>query len=336
MMLGGAEAHRAAPRRHQGAARRAVDLHGRHGQGLPVRSQERAPDHLMAEAPDVLIVGSGIGGATLAAGLAGSGARVTILERGEQLADEPAARDARAIFVGQHYRPKETVAGRAGGRIQPRQLLLCRRQLEVLRRGHAPLPRARFRRRSSTRAASRPAGRSPMPSWSLGTGGPSGCSRSAAPLGEDPTEPRRSSPIRRPGAGRARHRPVRERLAAQGLHPFSLPLAIDIERWLQRAATPWDAFPDTRSGKLDAETAALAAGAAQSRCDAGDRRQGRAPAAGAPTVSVSRAWSTFRWRATDAAGRDRRLVRGRRELGARPAARAPASPTGPAPSAATS
>ena len=59
-------------------------------------------------ANDIVIVGSGIGGATLAAGLAGSGARVTILERGEQLPDSPAARDAQAIFVGQHYRPQET------------------------------------------------------------------------------------------------------------------------------------------------------------------------------------------------------------------------------------
>ena len=47
-----------------------------------------------------------------------------------------------------------------------------------------------------------------------------------------------------------------ERLARQGVRPFSLPLAIDVERWLQRAATPWDAFPDTRSGKLDAEICA--------------------------------------------------------------------------------
>ena len=37
--------------------------------------------------PDVMIIGSGIGGATIAAGLAGSGARIVILERGHQLAD---------------------------------------------------------------------------------------------------------------------------------------------------------------------------------------------------------------------------------------------------------
>jgi choline dehydrogenase-like flavoprotein len=51
---------------------------------------------------------------------------------------------------------------------------------------------------------------------------------------------------------------VRARLAAQGVRPFSLPLAIDIDRWLKRAPTPWDAYPDTRSGKYDAETAPLA------------------------------------------------------------------------------
>jgi choline dehydrogenase-like flavoprotein len=37
-----------------------------------------------------------------------------------------------------------------------------------------------------------------------------------------------------------------------------LPLAVDIDRWLARAPTPWDAFPDTTGAKLDAETAALA------------------------------------------------------------------------------
>ena len=52
---------------------------------------------------------------------------------------------------------------------------------------------------------------------------------------------------------------VRERLKRVGLHPFSLPLGIDIAAWLERAPTPWDAFPDTRSGKMDAETCALKA-----------------------------------------------------------------------------
>jgi choline dehydrogenase-like flavoprotein len=57
---------------------------------------------------DIAIVGSGMGGATIAAGLAASGAHVTILERGEQIADGPTARDARAIFVERRFRPDET------------------------------------------------------------------------------------------------------------------------------------------------------------------------------------------------------------------------------------
>ncbi len=52
---------------------------------------------------------------------------------------------------------------------------------------------------------------------------------------------------------------MRERLKAVGLHPSSLPLGVDIERWLKRAATPFDAFPDTMTGKMDAESCGLAA-----------------------------------------------------------------------------
>jgi choline dehydrogenase-like flavoprotein len=37
-----------------------------------------------------------------------------------------------------------------------------------------------------------------------------------------------------------------------------LPLGIDIETWLKRAKTPWDAFPDAGHGKMDAESCGLA------------------------------------------------------------------------------
>jgi choline dehydrogenase-like flavoprotein len=36
-----------------------------------------------------------------------------------------------------------------------------------------------------------------------------------------------------------------------------LPLGIDIEKWLKRAKTPWDAFPDAGHGKMDAESCGL-------------------------------------------------------------------------------
>ena len=46
--------------------------------------------------------------------------------------------------------------------------------------------------------------------------------------------------------------------AASGVQPFSLPLGIDIDRWMETRGTGWDGYPDTRSGKMDAETCALA------------------------------------------------------------------------------
>ena len=61
----------------------------------------------MSDGPDIVIIGSGIGGATIAAALAPSGRRIVILERGERLADSAEARDADAIFARGHFRPKE-------------------------------------------------------------------------------------------------------------------------------------------------------------------------------------------------------------------------------------
>ena len=71
------------------------------------------------ENPDILIIGSGMGGATLAAGLAPSGARILILERGEQLRDTPETRDPRAIFQRGFYRPKETWTDASGELFNP-------------------------------------------------------------------------------------------------------------------------------------------------------------------------------------------------------------------------
>ena len=68
---------------------------------------------------DVVVIGSGMGGASFAAGLAPSGARVVILERGERLIDSPQARDARAIFQRGHFRPDETWRDGAGAPFNP-------------------------------------------------------------------------------------------------------------------------------------------------------------------------------------------------------------------------
>ncbi|TGW05568.1 FAD-dependent oxidoreductase, partial [Mesorhizobium sp. M2D.F.Ca.ET.145.01.1.1] len=53
----------------------------------------------MDQTADIVIIGSGIGGASLAYSLADSGRRSVILERGEHLRDTPEARDDKAIFL---------------------------------------------------------------------------------------------------------------------------------------------------------------------------------------------------------------------------------------------
>jgi choline dehydrogenase-like flavoprotein len=58
-------------------------------------------------AADVLIIGSGMGGATLAAALAPTGKRILVLEKGAALLPSPADRDTQAIFARGHFRPKE-------------------------------------------------------------------------------------------------------------------------------------------------------------------------------------------------------------------------------------
>src|SRR5271155_535670 len=71
------------------------------------------------ETVDVLVIGSGMGGATFSAGLAPSGAKILILERGERLRDSETARDARAIFQRGVFRPQESWLDGAGQPFNP-------------------------------------------------------------------------------------------------------------------------------------------------------------------------------------------------------------------------
>src|ERR1700734_1680140 len=166
------------------------------------------------ETVDILIVGSGMGGATLAAGLAPTGARILILERGVRLRDSADARDARAIFQRGVFRPDETWLDGAGQPFNPGNYYYV--------------------------------------------GGSSKLYTARGAIGFDPTEPKHSAPSPfgpvpdEPAIGK-----VRERLKRVGLHPFPLPLGVDLDKWLKRAKTPWDAFPDTGTGKMDAETCGL-------------------------------------------------------------------------------
>lgn len=207
---------------------------------------------------DIAVIGSGIGGSSLAAGLAGSGAAITILERGEQLPDSPAARDARAIFVEQRFRPDEMWRDAEGRPFNPGNYYYVGGNSKFY---GAVLIRYRARDFEALEHAD---GVSPAWPFAYAELEPWYARAEAlfqvrGAIGQDPTEPAHSTPYPHPPVpDEPAIAAVRQRLGAQGVHPFSLPLAIDIERWLHRAATPWDAFPDARSGKIDAETGPLA------------------------------------------------------------------------------
>ena len=66
--------------------------------------------------PDVVIIGSGVGGGSVAYRMAGSGAKILILERGKVLPNEPQNSDAEAVFVEQRYRTDEEWQDGAGRR----------------------------------------------------------------------------------------------------------------------------------------------------------------------------------------------------------------------------
>jgi len=60
------------------------------------------PDHY-----DVIIIGSGAGGGTLAHRLAPSGKRILLLERGDWLRREVDNWDSKAVFLKNKYKAKE-------------------------------------------------------------------------------------------------------------------------------------------------------------------------------------------------------------------------------------
>jgi choline dehydrogenase-like flavoprotein len=213
----------------------------------------------MTSSPDIVIIGSGMGGATLAAGLAGCGAKVMILEKGERLRDTPETRDARAIFQRGFFRPKEMWRDKDGKLFNPGNY-------HVVGGNTKFYGAVLFRYRREDFAELEFPGGGVSPAWPFPYeelepwyGKAEQLYQARGTVGEDPTEPFHSS--------RYPHAPVpdepaiakvRERLRSIGLHPASLPLGVDIDRWLARARTPFDAFPDTLTGKMDAESCGLA------------------------------------------------------------------------------
>ncbi len=206
---------------------------------------------------DVLIIGSGMGGATTAAALAPTGVRITILERGERIRDTPATRDARAIFHEGAFRSDENWNDPVGNSFNPGNYACVG--------GNSKFYGAvLFRYRAEDFGELKHLG-GVSPAWPITYEQFEPWYQKAetlyevrAALGEDPTEPAHSGQYDFPPVP---HEPViadaASRLSKQGLTPAHLPLGVDIDAWLAGGETGWDAHPNTGNGKKDAESVGL-------------------------------------------------------------------------------
>ncbi|WP_269583285.1 GMC oxidoreductase [Roseibium sp. Sym1] len=213
----------------------------------------------MSNAPDIVIIGSGMGGATLAAGLAPSGANILILERGERIPDDAPARDPWRIYTNSAFRSAETWLDADGTPFEPGNYYNVG--------GNSKLYGAVLIRYRKEDFDTLEHFDGVSPAWPFAYEELSPWYDAAEQLfqvrgdaASDATEPPHGRPYPFPPVPDEEPiRLARHRLEQAGVKPFSLPLGVDIDRWLEAGRTGWDGYPDLRCGKMDAETCPLEA-----------------------------------------------------------------------------
>jgi choline dehydrogenase-like flavoprotein len=220
------------------------------------------PEHFVPDHYDVIVIGSGPGGASLAQRLAPTGKRILILERGEYLPREQANWDAKAVFVDNRYQANETWTNAEGKAFSP--------ALHYCVGGNSKVyGAALFRLRERDFDEITHAG-GVSPAWPLGYAAFEKYYDQAEALfhvhgrrGEDPTEPPSTVPY--PYAP-VMHEPkvaeLSERLSGIGLKPFHMPMGILLDQKEDGSAAPtstcircayFDGFPCLLNGKADAQ-----------------------------------------------------------------------------------
>ncbi len=212
---------------------------------------------MATESFDVVIIGSGVGGGAVALQLAGSGARVLILERGPVLPSEPQNWDPEAVFVDHRYQTHEQWFA-DGKPFRPGMYYYVGGHTKFY--GTAMF---RFRERDFEFTQHE---EGDSPAWPIQYAALEPWYDRAERLfgvrglaGSDPTEPPRSAPYAHPPIP---HEPViaaiEARLRGQGLKPFAMPSAVDFgtNGSCQRCAN-CDAFPCKIGAKGDAERCLL-------------------------------------------------------------------------------
>jgi choline dehydrogenase-like flavoprotein len=216
----------------------------------------------MAEQYDVIIVGSGAGGGTLAHRLAPSGKKVLILERGDWLPREAENWDATAVFVKNRYVSDDTWYDKDGQAFQP--------QVHYFVGGATKFYGAALYRLRERDFGELTLHGGTSPAWPIGYDELEPYYTQAEQLyqvhgarGEDPTEPPAGEPYPFPPVS---HEPRIQQLfddmAQVGLHPFHAPCGIMLDEanpafsTCIRCAT-CDGFPCLVHAKSDADVIAV-------------------------------------------------------------------------------
>jgi choline dehydrogenase-like flavoprotein len=208
---------------------------------------------------DIIIIGTGMGGGTLAWVLRDSGANVLLLERGDYLPSEPQNWQVNAVFHQKRYKPDEQWHdAHNGGTFQPGVHYFVGGNTKVY---GAALPRLR---REDFGALEHEGGTAPA--WAISYDELEPYYAQAEALynvhgkaGIDPTEAPRSSPFPYPHVPNEPYmEAMAEKLRGQGLHPFFLPMGIDLREGGRcvRCKT-CDGFPCQVNAKSDADINAV-------------------------------------------------------------------------------
>ncbi|WP_152046492.1 GMC oxidoreductase [Aureimonas psammosilenae] len=215
---------------------------------------------------DVIVIGSGPGGGTMAAKLAETGKRILLVERGDYLKREKANWDTDAVFRKARYQADETWMSSDGQSFKP--------GLHYFVGGNSKVYGAvLFRLREEDFGGIRhPDGLSPE--WAVKYDEFEPYYQAAEEFfevrgrrGEDPTEPWSSKPYKHPPI---RHEPRIQKLSddleKEGLHPFHLPMGALLTQDEKGNATPesallrcdpFDGYPSLTNGKADAQVIAV-------------------------------------------------------------------------------
>ena len=211
---------------------------------------------------DVIIVGSGAGGGTLARQLAPSGKSILILERGDWLKREAANWDAEAVFVQNRYVSPETWYDRSGRPFQPQVHYFVGGATKMFGAALYRLRKEDFGELRHHDGIS--------PAWPISYDELEPYYARAEQMyhvhglrGRDPTEPPASGPYPCPPvSNEPRIQQLLDNLTAAGYHPFPAPCAVMLDEQNMAYSTcircqTCDGFPCLVHAKSDAETVAV-------------------------------------------------------------------------------